>query len=108
MAEKSHAYSRQVPERFERDMGYSEKEFFRVLPSAMGDYCFVQQEETITIRHPELDHHIELQVRPLPDRRLGAFRIQRIDVQFSFNNMDESDRNRFMARFDRRFQRGGG
>lgn len=108
MAEKSHAYAGTVPPRFERDMGYSEKEFFRVLPSALGDYSFRQQGNRVFIRHPDKPHNITLDINPLPDRRLGAFRIERIDVQFQLSDMNAEERARFMSRFDRRFQRGGG
>lgn len=108
MAEKSHAYAEQVPARFERDMGYSEKEFFRVLPSALGDYRYRLQGNRILIDHPDNSHQVLLEITPLPDRRLGAFRIERIDVQFELLNMNDDERAAFMRRFDRRFQRGGG
>lgn len=108
MAEKFHAYSTDVPIRFERDMGYNIKEFFRVLPAAIGEYKYTRVGERVRVDHVDNNHRLDLVVTPLPDRQLGAFRIQRIDVQFTFSNMDEAQRNRFMHRFDRRFQRGGG
>ncbi len=108
MAEKSHAYAAQVPVRFERDMGYSEKEFFRVLPSALGNYHYRRQGNQVLVDHPDHAHKISLRIAPLPDRRLGAFRIERIGVQFELLNMDAEERACFMRRFDRRFQRGGG
>lgn len=108
MAKKFHAYSDKVPAQFERDMGYNEKEFFRVLPSAIGDYRHVQEGNIVHISHADNNRALELVITPLPDRQLGAFRIQHIDVQFSFSNMTEEQRNQFMYRFDRRFQRGGG
>ena len=108
MAEKSHAYAEQVPIRFERDMGYSEQAFFRVLPSALGDYQYRKQGRQVLIDHPEHPHRIRLEVTPLPDRRLGGFRIERIDVQFELLDMSAEERRAFMRRFDRRFQRGGG
>lgn len=108
MAEKSHAYAEQVPIRFERDMGYSENEFFRVLPSALGRYRYRKQDQRLLIDHPEQPHRIQLEIRPLPDRRLGSFRIERIEVQFELLDMSAEERKAFMRRFDRRFQRGGG
>ena len=89
-------------------MGYNEKEFFRVLPAAIGDFQFTVAGDFVHINHPEKDHALELQLTPLPDRCLGLIRIQHIDVQFSFSNMNQNERNQFMFRFDRRFQRGGG
>lgn len=108
VAEKSHAFSRDVPERFERDMGYNESEFHRILPAAIGDYHHLVDGKQITVSHPDNNHQLVLMVTPLPDRVLGAFRIQRIDVQFAFYNMDANTRSTFMQHFDRRYQRGGG
>ncbi len=89
-------------------MGYNEKEFFRVLPSAIGEFQHIREGSHVHISHAENSQALELLITPLPDRQLGAFRIQHIDVQFSFSDMTEEQRNRFMYRFDRRFQRGGG
>ena len=108
VAEKSHAFSLDVPERFERDMGYNESEFYRILPAAIGEFQYQTEGNRITIAHPEHDGKLLITVSTLPDRVLGAFRIQRIDVQFSFSNMDDDARSKFMQRFDRRYQRGGG
>ena len=108
VAEKSHAFSRDVPERFERDMGYSENEFYRILPAAIGNYQHTVDGNQITVSHTESTRQLLLTVTPLPDRVLGAFRIERIDVQFQFLNMDAKTRSEFMQRFDRRYQRGGG
>ena len=108
MVEKSHAFSLTVPETFARDMGYSEKEFFRVLPNALGDYQYLKDGARVEITHPDKHHQIQLGLHELPDRQLGAFRIQRIGVRFTFSNMNADERLAFMQRFDRRFQRGGG
>ena len=108
VVKQSHAFSDTVPDNFERDMGYNEKEFFRVLPAALGEYQFSRKGDLININHPDNQHQLQLKLCALPDRQLGAFRIERIGVQFTFSNMDEKQRLAFMRRFDRRFQRGGG
>lgn len=108
VVEKSHAFSQHIPEIFERDMGYNEKEFFRVLPAAVGEYQFSRNENSIEITHHDNQHLIKLDLSALPDRLLGSIRIQRMGVQFSFSNMDDKERRKFMQRFDSRFQRGGG
>lgn len=104
----SHAFSKNVPEIFKRDMGYNEKEFFRVLPAAAGEYQFSRNNNSIEITHPDNQHLIKLDLSVLPDRLLGAIRIQRMGVQFSFSNMNDDERLKFMQHFDSRFQRGGG
>ncbi len=108
VVEKSHAFSLSVPESFERDMGYSEKEFFRVLPAAIGEYQYIKNGLEVEVTHPDKPHSLKLTLSVLPDRQLGAVRIQRIGVQFAFTNMSTDERLTFMRRFDRRFQRGGG
>lgn len=108
MVEKSHAFSKHIPEEFERDMGYNEKEFFRVLPTAVGEYQFSRKDDLVEIIHPDNLHQIALSLSALPDRQLGALRIQRMGVQFTFSHMDEHERLKFMQHFDSRFQRGGG
>lgn len=108
VVKKSHAFSRDVPERFERDMGYNLSEFHRILPAAIGNHQYRIDSKQITISHPQNNQQLLLTVTPLPDRVLGAIRIERIDVQFQFLNMDADARSIFMQRFDRRYQRGGG
>ena len=108
MAKLSHAFAREVPEHFQRDMGYSSKEFFRVLPAALGAFEFSKKGDRIHIHHPDDAQALELRIDALPDRRLGAFRIEHIAVEFSFSNMSAAQRKQFMTRFDRHFQRGGG
>ena len=108
MAELSHAFAREVPEHFQRDMGYSEKEFFRVLPAALGSFVYHREGDRLHIHRPDDSPALELRIEALPDRRLGAFRIERIAVEFLFSDMSAQQRSEFMSRFDRHFQRGGG
>ena len=89
-------------------MGYSEKEFFHTLPTAIGDYQFARDGERVTITHPERDHQLLLNVAPLPDRVLGLIRVPRVDVRFSFSKFTTAERDQFMALFEQSFQRGGG
>ena len=89
-------------------MGYSENEFFHTLPTAIGEYQFTREGRLVTITHPDKDHLVELNVIPAPDRVIGMMRIERVDVSFSFKRFSVTERDAFMAQFDRSFQRGGG
>ncbi|EWS53827.1 MULTISPECIES: hypothetical protein [unclassified Methylibium] len=51
---------------------------------------------------------LELRWAPLPDRQIALMRLPRLAVQFSFTDVDEADRQRFMRYFDLFMQRGGG
>ena len=97
-----------VSDEFSRDMGYSENEFFHTLPTAIRDYEFVREGTRVTITHPQRDHQLELQVVPLPDRKIALMRIPRVEVNFSFKNFSTAERDQFMAFFEQSFQRGGG
>ncbi|MCP4429367.1 MAG: hypothetical protein GY806_00160 [Gammaproteobacteria bacterium] len=93
---------------FTRDMGYSEKDFYRTLPAAIGEYRYTKNRPIVTITHPDESHVLTLNVVPLPDRVLGHIRIERVEVNFRFRDFSTDERDRFMACFDLRFQRGGG
>ena len=105
----SHAFSQEVPQKFRRDMGYNTKEFFRLLSAAIGDnYSFLQNNEQVVISHNTAVKSLQLTLTTLPDRVLGSFRIEHIEVEFGFEGFDAQERGVFMHRFDRRYQRGGG
>ena len=97
-----------VSDKFTRDMGYSEAEFFHTLPTGIGDYQYVRDGSEVTITHPERTHTLTLEVTALPDRAIALLRIPRVEVRFSFQDFSPADRDRFMEKFDQSFQRGGG
>lgn len=85
-------------------MGYNESEFYRISPTAPGEYQHITKGNKTTVSYPDKEEQLILDVIPLPNWVLGAFRIQRIDVQFQFLYMDAATRSQFMQRFDRRYQ----
>lgn len=93
---------------FKRDMGYSEKEFFRVLPSAVSGYSHNIEGNRVIIVDSGGNQQLKLIINQLPDREIGMIRIPRIEVEFAFHNFPEEDRKNFMTRFDHSYQRGGG
>ena len=93
---------------FIRDMGYSEKEFFRILPTAVPGYVYTVQDNRVTICGGGCGGQLTLVVKSLPDRRLGMIRIPRVEVEFMFRKFSAAERSGFMKNFDRSYQRGGG
>ena len=87
-------------------MGLTRKEFLRTLPAATAplDYCVEQ--DLVTITHPA--GRIEIRLQPPTERRLGAFRLPVIPMDFIFTGLDAEQRRQFLQRFDLYFQRGGG
>lgn len=93
---------------FNRDMGYSEAEFYRILPAAVRDFDLSITGGEAVITSKLGDHQLRLIVTPLPDRVLGNMRLPHIDVRFEFIDFSEQQRKEFMQAFDRSYQRGGG
>ena len=93
---------------FTRDMGYSVTEFFRILPTAIDGYQFAVDGGRVVIRPETGGRELVLCIKELPERRIGMIRIPRIEVDFSFHDFTDAQRVKFLASFDRSFQRGGG
>ena len=89
-------------------MGYSKENFYRTLATAVRDYGYTRDGNSVTITHPDKKHVLLLNVEPLPDRVMGGFRIERVEVSFKFKDFSAEDRDKFMVGFDRSFQRGAG
>ena len=93
---------------FRRDMGYSEAEFFRVLPRAISGYAYTVTGNRVTISSIDEARRLTLELRRLPDRRIGMISVPRLEVSFSFENFSDAERREFMRGFDQSYQRGGG
>ena len=51
---------------------------------------------------------IEVRLAPESARRLGMIVLPQTSVTLTFLGLSQAERERFIAQFDRRFQRGGG
>ena len=91
---------------FAYELGYSYQEFFRVLPSAIDNQPYIYQDRTIHFDYQSGSICIELSDERL--RSIGSIRLPYINVTFRFHNVDERQRQIFIARFDLYFHRGGG
>lgn len=93
---------------FKRDMGYSEREFFRILPSALMGYEHSVVNNQVIIVDSDGNQRLQITINRLPERELGMIKIPRIEVEFVFENFSPEERRKFMTRFDQSYQRGGG
>ena len=91
---------------FSREMGLTHREFFRTLPSAMGDYNYTVNGNRIEAILTTGSLTIEL--APESVRKIASFVIPKTGVKFSFSGVSDEERLSFITYFDRRFQRGGG
>ena len=93
---------------FKRDMGYSLAEYLRILPSAVKGYTYRVDGNRVVINGSGTNRRLTLDLKTLPERRIGMIRIPRIEVEFSFENFSERERKDFLVTLDRSYQRGGG
>lgn len=92
--------------RFSRDMGITHSEFFRTLPAALGPTPHTVQGRDIIVT--EDARRLVITLSPEGRRRIAALSLPTTQVHFTFSGYPQQDIDRFMARFDRAFQRGGG
>ena len=91
---------------FTREMGLTAEEFLRTLPDAVGHRQYRVQGGRILIRTG--GGWVKILLHPTRERRLGMMALPVTPVEFSFHCLDPEERERFMTRFERHFQRGGG
>ena len=92
--------------RFSRDMGITHSEFFRTLPAALPALPYTVQGRDIIIT--EDTRRLVISLSPEGRRRIAALSLPTTQAHFTFSGYSPQDIERFMARFDRAFQRGGG
>jgi hypothetical protein len=88
------------------EMTISHTEFFRLLPEAIGGTPWQVEGGRITIVHP--DGRVDICLSPERQRRIAALNLIVTDVTLSFEGFTPAAVERFMTRFHRYFQRGGG
>lgn len=94
------------PARFSREMGLNRAEFERSLPSAVAPRTYHVEGRRYIIDHPE--GRVLIILGETGERRIAALALPVTPVEFCFEGLDGEARSRFMERFDRYFQRGGG
>ncbi len=92
--------------RYSRDMGFTHKEFFRLLPLAMGDHAY--QVEGLNITSQIHEGSLSIVLGPQQERRIALMRIPFCSVDFHFSGVSEQQQQAFKQHFDMHFQRGGG
>lgn len=90
----------------QRQFGLSHADLHRILPRfADADLSFAGSDFVLAFADTR---HLVISLGPELERRLGLIRIPFVDLKFTFKGWEPSDIDRFMARFDRMFQKGGG
>jgi len=95
-----------VQAHFTREMGLTPEEFLRTLPGAIGHEDYRVQGGEILVSSS--GGRVKILLHPTRQRRLGMLALPVTPVEFSFQDLDPAEQQRFMTRFERHFQRGGG
>ena len=87
-------------------MGITHREFFRTLSVALPALPYTVQGRDVLISDDT--RRLVISLSPEGRRRIAALSLPTTQVHFTFSGYSQQDIDRFMARFDRAFQRGGG
>jgi hypothetical protein len=98
--EQTGAYS------FTRELGLTHAEFFRSLPPAIAHQPFMVDGRRVVIEQGP--GRVTIELGPLQHRRIASLRLPYVLARFTFTDLSGIERERFMARFERYFRRGGG
>lgn len=88
-------------------MGLSHGDFFRVFPSVVAPAPWRRDGLTIYVEWPD-GARVAASISVQKQRRIASLSLPYVDIAFCFSMMSAADRARFLLRFDRSFQKGGG
>lgn len=91
---------------FNRDMGITHADFFRLLPKAINGRAYAVKQNKVFI--VERERQVVLSLSPQGERVIASLRLPATRVDFTFSNYSKAEVNQFMAHFELYFRRGGG
>ena len=91
---------------FVRELGLTHAEFYRFLPPAVAPRTFTVADDRVHIE--DGDRTVDIELGPQRYRSIGSLQLPYVEARFTFSGFSETELERFMARFQRYFQRGGG
>ena len=94
---------------FSRDMGIDRRDFFRILPTSIGDSNYNVDGNRIAIEPIAAKGSLTITLGAEGERRITAIMVlPRMQVNFSFSGVSQVEVDRFMKNFDVYYRRGGG
>ena len=91
---------------FDKEMGINHRDFFRILPTALGTTDYERMGTRIRMENGE--KCLEISLGPEGKRTIALMTLPVTMVNLRFTNYGETELTRAMARFDLYFRRGGG
>ncbi len=99
--------SRPAPLRFEREQGFTDADWQRCLPGAVGAHPLDLSQPGQALVQIGAGH-LYLRWQVLAPRQIALMRMPRLQVQYHFDGVTDGERVAFMRFFDMYTQRGGG
>ena len=87
-------------------MGVDHRDFFRLLPRAMGEHAYAVDGTTVNVVVGRGTLRIDLGEEQV--RRIALLALPFARVSFTFTGTSEAERDAFTRRFELAFRRGGG
>ena len=84
------------------DATITRQDFLRILPAATGESDIRESAGSF------FGHGWSLRLTAIPPLEIGRLRLERHRVEIEFDGLAEEEQERFMQRFTRHYQRGGG
>lgn len=91
---------------YTKSMAVTHKDFFRILPNAMGPYPYTLNGFTAIAQVGSGE--VKITIGPEQVRQIALMRIDYCDVEFSYDKLPQKDYDEFQRHFELRYQRGGG
>lgn len=92
--------------RLRREMSITHKEFLRSLAPAVAPATFTVRGRSISVIGAP--GKVEITLSEERERRIALLRLPVVDVAIELSGFEPDALDRFLAQFDRAFQRGGG
>ena len=94
---------------FSRDMGLDRRDFFRILPTAIGNSDYKSHGNRVLIEPVVDGGSLTITLGAEESRRLSALMVlPRMQVDFAFSGVAQDEVDQFMQTFDIYYRRGGG
>ena len=90
----------------ELEMGLDHAEFFRTLPSAMGNTAYTVRTNQVLVE--QTGRQLTISLAPEQRRRIALLNLPYTTVRFDFQGYEQTAIDAFMDYFLSRYQRGGG
>jgi len=91
---------------YEKQMGITHRDFFRLLPFALGTDQFSATSNSASLKAGKMSVDIELGAEG--NRQIALLAIPTTPVKMTLNGFSDSEMEAFMTNFERAYQRGGG